>query len=116
MSEKSRRLLPCLALLWWSLPLHAALLQAAEEKAAVLGTQTANLRAGAGAEYALKLTLKAGDQVTVEKLEGERYFVTAADGQQGYIHKSLLKVAGRGTAPTATPQAATTRTPDAESK
>jgi len=66
---------------------------AAESKAAVFGTPTANLRAGAGIEHALKTTLKEGDQVSVEKLEGEWYLVSAADGQKGYVHKNLLKLA-----------------------
>lgn len=65
----------------------------AEQKAAVFGTPTANLRAGAGIEHALKTTLKEGDQVVVEKLEGEWYLVNAADGQKGYVHKNLLKLA-----------------------
>jgi SH3 domain-containing protein len=64
---------------------------AVAQKATVFGTPTANLRAGPGVEHALKLTLKDGDPVTIEKLEGEWYLVTAADGQQGYIHKNLLK-------------------------
>jgi type IV secretory pathway VirB2 component (pilin) len=63
-------------------------------KAAVSGTPTANLRAGAGVDHALKLTLKEGDQVTVEKAEGEWFLVAAGDGQKGYIHKNLLKLAG----------------------
>jgi len=67
---------------------------AAEMKAAVSGTPTANLRAGAGVDHALRLTLKEGDQVTVEKAEGEWFLVVAADGQKGYIHKNLLKLAG----------------------
>lgn len=66
---------------------------AAEKKAAVSGTPMANLRAGAGVEHALKLTLKEGAQVTVEKIEGEWFLVAAADGQKGYIHKNFLKLA-----------------------
>jgi len=74
--------------------LSANLARAAEpigQKAMVSGTPTANLRAGAGVEHGLKLTLKEGDPVTIEKLEGEWYLVAAADGQKGYIHKNLLK-------------------------
>ena len=66
----------------------------AEMKAAVSGSPTANLRAGAGVDHPLKLTLKEGDQVTVEKAEGEWFLVAAADGQKGYIHKNLLRLAG----------------------
>jgi hypothetical protein len=66
---------------------------AAEQKAAVFGAPTANVRAGAGVEQAVTTTLKEGDQVTVEKLEGEWYLVNAADGKKGYVHKSLLKLA-----------------------
>lgn len=63
------------------------------QKAIVSGTPTANLRAGAGVEHGLKLVLKEGDSVTIEKAEGEWLLVAAADGQKGYIHKNLLKLA-----------------------
>jgi len=65
---------------------------AAEKKATVFGSPTANMRAGAGIDQPLKLTLKEGDQVTVEKLDGEWYQVTTSDGQTGYVHKNLLKL------------------------
>src|SRR5512139_4167713 len=68
---------------------HAA--EAGAQKAIVFGTPTANLRAGPGMEHELKLTLKEGDAVTIEKMDGEWFLVTAADGQQGYIHRNLLK-------------------------
>ena len=66
--------------------------EAAPQKAVVSGTPTANLRAGAGIEHAIKLTLKESDAVTIDKLDGEWFLVTAADGQKGYIHKNLLRV------------------------
>ncbi len=75
---------------------------AAVQKAVVFGTPTANVRAGAGVEHALTTTLKEGDQVVVDKLDGEWYLVTAADGQKGYVHKNFLKLA----ADTATVQTA----------
>ena len=76
------------------------------QKAIVSGTPTANLRAGAGVEHALKLVLKEGDAVTIEKAEGEWLLVAAADGQKGYIHKNLLKLAETVIAqPSATPAA-----------
>ena len=65
--------------------------EAVAQKATVFGTPTANLRAGAGVEHELKRILKEGDQVTIKTFEGEWYLVTAPDGQQGYIHKNLLK-------------------------
>ena len=65
--------------------------EAVAQKATAFGTPTANLRAGTGVEHELKLILKEGDQVTIETLEGEWYLVTAPDGQQGHIHKNLLK-------------------------
>lgn len=68
---------------------HAA--EAGAQKATVFGTPTANLRAGPGVEHELKLTLKEGDPVTIEKADGEWFLVTAGDGQQGFIHKNLLK-------------------------
>jgi uncharacterized protein YgiM (DUF1202 family) len=77
----------------------ASAADAVAQKASVFGTPTANLRAGPGVEHALKLTLKEGDPVTIEKLDGEWYLVTAADGQQGYIHKNLLKPVDNDPAP-----------------
>lgn len=65
--------------------------EAVAQKATVFGTPTANLRAGAGVEHELKLSLKEGDPVTIERLEGEWFLVTAADGQQGFIHRNLVK-------------------------
>ena len=65
--------------------------EAIGQKTTVYGTPTANLRAGAGVEHELKLTLKEGDEVTIEKVEGDWFLVSAADGQKGYIHKNLLK-------------------------
>ena len=73
--------------------------EAVAQKATVFGTPTANLRAGAGVEHELKLILKEGDQVTIETLEGEWNLVTAPDGQQGYIHKNLLKPVQNVTVP-----------------
>ncbi len=79
---------------------------AAPQKAAVFGTATANLRAGVGAEHALKAVLKEGDQVSVEQLTREWYLVVAADGQRGYLHKNLLKLAADVTPQPIVPQSA----------
>lgn len=65
--------------------------EAAEKNAVVFGAPAANVRSGAGIEHEIKATLKEGDQVTVEKVEGEWYQVATAGGQSGFIHKSLLK-------------------------
>jgi hypothetical protein len=78
---------------------NASAAEAVAQKATVFGTPTANLRAGPGVEQALKRTLKEGDPVTIEKLEGEWFLVTAADGQKGYIHKNLLKPVDNAPAP-----------------
>ena len=89
--------------------------EAVGQKAVVVGTPTANLRTGAGVEHALKLTLKEGDSVTIEKLEGEWFWVTTPDSQQGYIHKNLLKPVDRVVAQeqAAPPQAARVAKPPA---
>jgi uncharacterized protein YgiM (DUF1202 family) len=65
--------------------------EAVLQKATVFGTPVANLRAGPGVEHALKSALKEGDTVSLEKLEGDWFLVVTSDGQQGYIHKNLLK-------------------------
>jgi len=78
---------------------------AAEKKAAVSRTPTANLRAGAGVEHALKLTFKEGDQVTGEKLEGERFLVAAADGQKGKSSKTATPPTPAAVAPQRAPEA-----------
>ena len=68
--------------------------ESAEMKGAVSGAPTVNLRAGAGVDHPLKVTFKEGDRVTVERAEGERFLVAAADGQKEYIHNNLLKLTG----------------------
>ena len=76
-----------------SLMIGSECVAATQQKAAVSGTATANMRAGAGVEHALKAVLKEGDQVSVESSAGEWYLVVAADGQTGYVHRNLLKLA-----------------------
>jgi len=116
MSVAPRNVLPAV-LLFLSLFISSGRGGAAESKAAVFGTPTANLRAGAGIEHALKMTLKEGDQVSVEKLEGEWYLVSAADGQKGYVHKNLLKLAADATPqPTLPPQPAPAKMNSTEAK
>jgi hypothetical protein len=88
----------------------------AQQKATVFGTPTANMRAGAGVEHALKTTLKEGDSVVVDKLEGEWYLVTAADGQKGYVHKNFLKLAADAMPQPAPAPAQLTPPPAAEVK
>lgn len=73
----------------------------AAERGTIAGTPTANLRVGPSTEQAIIITLKEGDVVTVEKLEGEWYQVTAAEGQKGFIHKNLIKIAEAQKAPVA---------------
>jgi uncharacterized protein YgiM (DUF1202 family) len=116
MLEAPRNVLPAV-FLFLSLFITSGRGGAAESKAAVFGTPTANLRAGAGIEHALKMTLKEGDQVSVEKLEGEWYLVSAADGQKGYVHKNLLKLAADATPqPTLPPQPAPAKINSPEAK
>ena len=86
----------------WLMAYSAAV---AQQKATVFGTASANIQAGGGFEYALKLTLKEGDRVSVERTQGERNLVSAADGQQGYVHKSFLKLATDAPPQPTTPQA-----------
>ena len=62
------------------------------------------------------MTLKEGDQVSVEKLQGEWYLVSAADGQKGYIHKNLLKLAADATPQPAVPPPAPAKTNAPEAK
>lgn len=72
------------------------------EKALVFGTPTANLRVGPSIEQPIIITLKEGDAVMVERLDGEWYQVTAPEGQKGFINKNLLKFA-EGQKPAAAP-------------
>jgi hypothetical protein len=77
--------------------------EAVARKARVFGSPTANLRAGAGVEYALKQALKEGDLLTVEESHGEWLLVSVADGQKGYIHKNLVRLDENSAAPQVTP-------------
>jgi hypothetical protein len=94
-----------LILFFFALLSFAYRVDAADQKGVISGSPEANLRTGPGLESAIKITLKEGDQVVVEKAEGEWYQVTAADGQKGFIHRSLVKIAGDTPAPV-TPGAA----------
>jgi uncharacterized protein YgiM (DUF1202 family) len=85
----------------------------AAEKAVVFGTPTANIRGGPGVEHPIKVNLKEGDPVTIEKLEGEWYLVTAPDGQKGYIAKNLVKVVEEAQKAAAPPAKATSDVPAA---
>jgi hypothetical protein len=71
-------------------------------------------------EHALKAVLKEGDRVGVEQLTGDWYSVSTADGQKGYVHKNLLKLAADTPAPPAAPPppsaAAPVKTSPVESK
>ena len=89
---------------------------ATQQKATVSGTATANMRAGAGVEHALKAVLKEGDQVSVERSAGEWYLVVAADGQTGYVHRNLLKLAAEVTPQPTAPQPAPAKTNSPEAK
>ena len=80
--------------------------EAVARKARVFGSPTANLRAGAGVEHALKQALKEGDLLTVEESHGEWLLVSAADGQKGYIHKNLVRLEENSAAPQVTPPSA----------
>jgi SH3-like domain-containing protein len=79
--------------------LEGSCAQAAERRAVVAGAPMANVRVGAGVDHAIRATLKEGDQVSVGKLDGEWYAVTTADGQNGYIHRSLLSVGSEAQSP-----------------
>ena len=79
--------------------LEVSCAQAAEKRGVVAGAPMANLRVGAGIDQAIRATLKEGDQVSVGKLDGEWYAVTTADGQNGYIHRSLLNVGSEALSP-----------------
>lgn len=85
----------------------------AAEKAVVFGTPTANIRGGPGVEHQIIVTLKENDPLVIEKLEGEWYLVTAADGLKGYMHKNLVKIAGDVQKPAA-PVAKPAETPTKE--
>src|SRR5712692_4280481 len=73
--------------------------EAAEAKATVQGASHANLRTGPGLNHPAKIILKEGDLLTVEGQEGEWYLVTVADGQKGYVHKTVVKLAGEAQTP-----------------
>ena len=99
-----------------SLIIGSECVAAAQQKAAVSGTATANMRAGAGVEYALKAVLREGDQVSVESSAGEWYQVVAGDGQTGFVHRNLLKLAADVTPQPTAPQPTQTKTISPQAK
>ena len=91
-------------------------MEAAETKATVRGTSHANLRAGPGLNHPSKIVLNEGDLLTVEAQEGDWYLVTAADGQKGYVHRTVLNLAGEAQAPVVVIEPSATKPAVTESK
>jgi len=68
--------------------------QGAEKKAIVQGVTHANLRTGPGVSHPAKTIVNQNDQLLIQGKEGEWYSVATMDGQQGYVHQSLVRVVG----------------------
>jgi len=66
--------------------------QGAEKRATIQGVSHANLRTGPGVSHPANTILNVNDQLIIEGKEGEWYFVTALNGQKGYVHQSLVRV------------------------
>jgi Bacterial SH3 domain len=87
-----RRLAILLLLLSSSLFFDSSVVLAAAIKATIQVT-SANLRAGPSLNEPSKAILKQGDQLTVESEAGDWYLVATPDGQKGYVHRSVVKLA-----------------------
>ena len=63
-------------------------------KGRIQGENFVNLRSGPALSYPSRTVLRKGEGVTVEKEEGSWYLVSLADGNRGYVHKTLVGLLG----------------------
>jgi hypothetical protein len=63
-----------------------------DRKGRIEGESHVNLRSGPGLSFPPIRILKEGEEVTVEGEERGWYHVFIADGQRGYVHKTLVHV------------------------
>jgi SH3-like domain-containing protein len=66
--------------------------ESAEKTGKVKGASFVNLRSGPDLRHRPMAALKEGDVVTVEEELESWYRVSLADGQKGYVHRTLLDV------------------------
>jgi uncharacterized protein YgiM (DUF1202 family) len=71
----------------------------AQQKATIYGASQASLRAGPNSAEPRRGILNQGDKITVEGQQGSWYLVQTIDGQKGYVHKSLVKLANEEKTP-----------------
>jgi len=67
-----------------------ALTETTERRGRVSGASHVNLRSGPGISYPPVTIIKSGEEVTVEKLEGNWYQVSLPDGSRGYVYAELI--------------------------
>lgn len=65
--------------------------QPAGKPARIHGQPFVNLRSGPDLSHPAKEVLREGQEVRVEKEEGNWYLVTLADGRHGYVHRTLVR-------------------------
>jgi hypothetical protein len=82
-----------------SLVLERSCVEAAQRKATIQGARQANIRVGPGMDQGIKGILKENEQFTIEGQDGEWYLVETPAGQKGYVHQSVVKLAGEEQAP-----------------
>ncbi len=87
-----RRALLSFTLFWFVfLPADGAA-KLTDRKGRIEGESHVNLRSGPGLSFPPIRILKEGEEVAVGGEEGSWYHVFLADGQQGYVHKTLFHV------------------------
>jgi uncharacterized protein YraI len=66
--------------------------EVASQKGVIQGATEVSLRAGPGIDQPRKAILAEGEQVTVQAQQGDWLQVETNKGQQGYVHKSLVRL------------------------
>lgn len=67
-----------------------ALTETTERRGRVAGASHVNLRSGPGISYPPVTIIKNGEEVNVEKLEGNWYRISLSDGSRGYVYAELI--------------------------
>ncbi len=69
-----------------------ALTETTERRGRVAGASHVNLRSGPGISYPPVTIIKNGEEVNVEKLEGNWYRISLPDGSRGYVYAELIHI------------------------
>jgi len=98
-----RRAFLCLVFSWFFFLLGVGASELVSKKGKIQGASHVNLRSGPGVQYPSRGILREGEEIFVQREDGDWLRVSTGDGKEGYIHKSLVQLlVEEGSKPTPT--------------